>query len=107
MATPILVQNLRKKRDVIIARQRGRQIAGLLGFDAREQTCIAAAVFEIARNTLRYSRRSVVAFQVEGDMLQIFPVVVKRGAIPIRMEKPLPKDGAAVGPDDLEWVVEE
>ena len=35
---------------MVLARQRARQIAALLGFDAQDQTRIATAVSEIARN---------------------------------------------------------
>ena len=39
------------------ARRRARQIAAALGFDAPEQTRIATAVSELARNAFQYARR--------------------------------------------------
>ena len=42
---------------MVLARQRARQIAGLLGFEAQDQTRIATAVSEIARNAFQYARR--------------------------------------------------
>ena len=44
------------ERDVVLARQRARQLAAALGFDAQDQTRIATAVSEIARNAFRYAR---------------------------------------------------
>jgi signal transduction histidine kinase/DNA-binding response OmpR family regulator len=55
------------EQDVVAARQRARQIAGMLGFDGQDQTRIATAVSEIARNALRYAGRGQVAFSLEGD----------------------------------------
>ena len=45
----------------MLARQRARQIAGLLGFDAQDQTRIATAVSEIARNAHQYAGGGRVA----------------------------------------------
>ena len=52
---PILTLNIRYEHDTVSARQRARQIARLLGFDAQDQTRIATAVSEIARNAFRYA----------------------------------------------------
>lgn len=45
---------IRFEHDVVLARQRARQIANLLGFDSHDQVRIATAVSEIARNVFRY-----------------------------------------------------
>jgi signal transduction histidine kinase/CheY-like chemotaxis protein len=52
--------------DVVAARQRAREIAGLLGFDGQEQTRVATAVSEIARNVFTYAGGGKVEFVVEG-----------------------------------------
>ena len=46
-----------REHDVVLARQRARQIAAALGFDITEQTRIATAVSEIARNAYSVRRR--------------------------------------------------
>ena len=46
---------------------RARQIAALLGFDAQDQTRIATAVSEIARNAFHYAGGGQVEFRLEGD----------------------------------------
>jgi anti-sigma regulatory factor (Ser/Thr protein kinase) len=50
----------------VLARQRARQIAGLLGFESQDQTRIATAVSEMARNALNYAGGGKVEFLVEG-----------------------------------------
>jgi signal transduction histidine kinase/CheY-like chemotaxis protein len=50
--------------DVVIARQRARQIAGLLGFGRQDQVQIATAVSEIARNAWQYAAGGVVLYSV-------------------------------------------
>jgi anti-sigma regulatory factor (Ser/Thr protein kinase) len=46
---------IQQEPDIVRARQRARQLAGLLGFDLQEQTRIATAVSEIARNAFTYA----------------------------------------------------
>jgi signal transduction histidine kinase/CheY-like chemotaxis protein len=55
MTTSILTVELRLERDVVLARQRARQIAGLLSFDNQDQTRISTAVSEMARNAFKYA----------------------------------------------------
>src|SRR2546426_1159461 len=62
----ILSVVIKYEHDVVAARQRARQIAGLLGFDTRDQTRIATAVSEIARNAFTYAGGGHVEFRVEG-----------------------------------------
>ena len=58
---------IRYERDVVLARQRARQIAALIGFDTQDQTRIATAVSEIARNAFEYARGGQVEFSVDGS----------------------------------------
>jgi signal transduction histidine kinase len=63
----ILMVTLQREQDVVFTRQRARQIAQVLGFDAQDQTRIATAVSEIARNALTYAGGGQVAFHLEGQ----------------------------------------
>ena len=77
MIFPILSVAVRYEHDVVAARQRAREIAGLVGFDPQEQTRIATAVSEIARNAFTYAGGGTVEFVVEGRTApQIFLVRV-------------------------------
>lgn len=59
---------IREQNDVVFVRQRARQIASLLGFDAMDQARIATAVSEIARNAVNYARDGNIEFAAEtGD----------------------------------------
>jgi signal transduction histidine kinase/ActR/RegA family two-component response regulator len=59
---PILSVLLHSEHDVVTARQRARDIAAELGFDRHDQTRIATAVSEIARNAVNYAREGRVEF---------------------------------------------
>lgn len=56
--------SIRGEHDVVLARQRARQVAELLGFDAQDQVRVATAVSEIARNVFRYAGRGKVDFTI-------------------------------------------
>ncbi|MGE3483823.1 MAG: ATP-binding protein [Nitrospira sp.] len=66
MSRSIVTVALKHEDDVVTARQRARQIAQLLGFEAQDQTRIATALSEIARNAFRYAKDGVVEFALEG-----------------------------------------
>jgi signal transduction histidine kinase/CheY-like chemotaxis protein len=51
----------------MLARQRARQVAALLGFAPLDQTRIATAVSEIARNAIQYAGGGKVEFQVNTE----------------------------------------
>jgi signal transduction histidine kinase/CheY-like chemotaxis protein len=58
---------IEQERDVVVGRQRARRLAELLGFDPHEQTRIATAVSEIARNAYAYAGGGRIEFAVEGE----------------------------------------
>jgi signal transduction histidine kinase/CheY-like chemotaxis protein len=66
MTDPLLSVVVAREHDVVLVRQRARQVAGALGFDITEQTRIATAVSEIARNAYAYAGGGRVLFAIEG-----------------------------------------
>ena len=56
---------LRYEQDVVLARQRARDVAALVGVDGGEQTRFATAVSEIARNAFRYAREAMVEIALD------------------------------------------
>ena len=64
MSLPLLTLDVRLELDVLLARQRARQVASLLGFAPLDQTRIATAVSEIARNAFQYAGGGKVEFRV-------------------------------------------
>lgn len=65
MLKRILFIQIADEGDVVAARQRARQISGLLGFDVQDQTRVATAVSEIARNALVYAQGGTVEFAAD------------------------------------------
>jgi signal transduction histidine kinase len=65
MTLPILTVAIQSEDDVVTARQRARQTAALLGFDRQDQSRIATAVSEIARNAFAYAAGGRVEFLVD------------------------------------------
>jgi len=62
--------------DVVTARQRGRALAAEAGFSSGDQTVIAAAISEIARNILMYAKRGEIALSVVANGEQQGVVVI-------------------------------
>lgn len=75
MKVTILTIEIHFEEDVVMTRQRSRQIAQALGFDSQDQTRIATAVSEIARNAFQYAGWGKAEFWVgngeseEGDRI--------------------------------------
>ena len=78
MKLPLLTIEIRLEPDVVLARQRARQIAGLLGFAPLDQTRIATAVSEIARNAYQYAGGGKVEFQVKTGPPSGFQIQVRQ-----------------------------
>jgi len=67
--------------DVVQARQQGRQLAASAGFSTGDQTVIAAAISEIARNILMYARRGEISLGVvtNGDRQGVVVIARDQG----------------------------
>ena len=78
--TPLLSVQITRDEDVVIARQRARQIADALGFDRQDQTRIATAVSEMARNAARYARKGRVEFALSLDDMTLAINVLDAGS---------------------------
>ena len=76
MVFPVLSVSIRHEHDTVAARQRARRVAKLLGFDAQDQTRIATAVSEIARNAFRYAGEGKVDYIVDSSMPQMLAIRV-------------------------------
>ena len=62
---PILSLRVRSEADIVIARQRARQLGTLLGLTAPDQVGLATAVSEIVRNAVLYAGEARVDFEVD------------------------------------------
>lgn len=68
MPLNLLRMEIRREHDVVLARQRARQIAAALKFDSQDQARIATALSEIARNAFQYAGGGLVEFQIEKNV---------------------------------------
>ena len=53
--------------DVVVARQAGRGLAEQLGMSTSQQTMIATAISEVARNIVTYADRGEITISIVGD----------------------------------------
>ena len=79
MSIPILTTDISSEYDVVLARQRAWQIAAQLGFDAQDQTRIATAVSEIARNAYQYASGGRVSYELDPTPATLLITVRDRG----------------------------
>jgi hypothetical protein len=110
--------SLHSKRDVLLVRQRARQIARLFGYEAHEQACIAAGAFAVAAQALRQCTSGSLRIQIENKSLLVLPIPFEAGLAPnektqsppcpsdstLRLVKPLPMAAAEFPIEDLTWL---
>lgn len=77
--TRLLTVRVDRDEDVVVARQRARQVADTLGFETQDQTRIATAVSEIARNVARYAGKGTVTFSLNLEAGTLSIVVADDG----------------------------
>jgi anti-sigma regulatory factor (Ser/Thr protein kinase) len=78
--TTLLTVELVREHDVVLARQRARQLAGEFKLDGQDQTRFATAVSEIARNAHQYAGGGRVEFRIDaGPPATLIARVVDRG----------------------------
>jgi serine/threonine-protein kinase RsbT len=66
-ADPQSVIPIESDSDVVTARQRARELAGELELTTTDQTLLATAISEVARNITTYARRGEVVLSVIED----------------------------------------
>jgi hypothetical protein len=137
MTLPLYSLKVRSRRDILLARQRTRQLSRLLGFEEPEQLLLAAAVFEFAWSAFQSRGRVVLNFELFEDRLRIAcsrprsarleeeerrqerrPSRLhdkgRRAVLPmpvaelaLRLEKPLPTKPGPVPVEDVAWSMRE
>jgi len=67
--------------DVVEARQQGRALVAVAGFTSDEQTVIAAAISEIARNILMYAKKGEITLSLiqNGDRQGVSIIATDQG----------------------------
>lgn len=67
MSTRVVRIDIRELRDIVCARQAGRDLAKDIGFGAADQTRLATAISELTRNILQYAGTGQCILVDESD----------------------------------------
>jgi serine/threonine-protein kinase RsbT len=59
--------SIEREADIVLARQAGRQLAASLGFSTTDQTLIATAISEVARNIVVYAQHGEIVLMETSD----------------------------------------
>lgn len=79
MKIALLTVQIRYERDVVLSRQRARQIAELLGFDRQDQVRIATTISELARNVYQYAKKGKIEFSCDDANSTLQAVISDQG----------------------------
>ena len=77
MALNLFTIDIRLENDVVLARQKARTIAAALKFEPQDQTRIATAVSEIARNTFQYGGGGRAEFSIVDNPEKMLLVTLR------------------------------
>jgi len=77
---PLTTVAVRHEHDVVLARKRAREIARLLGFDRQDQSRIATAVSELARNAYEYAGGGLIEYRVTDAPPELVILVADKGS---------------------------
>jgi signal transduction histidine kinase len=69
LTVPLLTVAIRQENDILLARQRARQISQFLGFSSGDIARITTALSEVARNAFEYAGGGSATFAIEGQAL--------------------------------------
>jgi signal transduction histidine kinase len=72
----LLSLHLNDEADFLLARQRAKHVAGLLGFEQQDQTRVATAVSEIARNAYEYAGGGQVEYLYDATPAPQLRIVI-------------------------------
>jgi signal transduction histidine kinase/CheY-like chemotaxis protein len=76
-ALTLFTLDIRFENDVVLVRQKARTLAAALKFDLQDQTRIATAVSEIARNTFQYGGGGSADFVLRTDPEKLLVITVR------------------------------
>jgi serine/threonine-protein kinase RsbT len=62
---------IQREADIVLARQAGRQLAAQLGFSMTDQTLIATAISEVARNIVVYAQQGEIVLERAEDGVRV------------------------------------
>lgn len=75
--TNLFTLDIRFENDVVLVRQKARTVAAALKFDMQDQTRIATAVSEIARNTFQYGGGGKAEFALQTTPRKVLFITIR------------------------------
>lgn len=96
----LLRSEIRIETDVVSVRRKARDIARVLGFDNLEQTRIATAVSEVARNAFEYAKGGTVEYRVIDENQIKFVIMIQDKGKGIQNLKEI-ENGTYVSPQGM------
>lgn len=111
--TALITIPVRSKRDLLLARQRARQIAALLHFEPADQACIAAGTFAVAHDALGRVGPCTLSIRLADQSLHVSAGAERPDETGesenqgLRLVKPLPAMARAFAPEDLAWMLDQ
>ncbi len=73
----LLTVSIKREHDILLVRQRGRQISQFLGFSTGDIVRITTALSEMARNAFEYGGGGTIAFAIETRALDRQELVIR------------------------------
>lgn len=107
---PFWTLRVHEKRDVLVARQKARQIAHLLHFAPLDEACVAAGVFAIAAQAREQFEIAEVCFHLENNQLVVcakpLGVAITEVKAPLmKLAKRLPEAAREFAVDELAFLI--
>jgi signal transduction histidine kinase/ActR/RegA family two-component response regulator len=101
MSTKIITAAIAAEDDVVRARQLARMIAGGLGYAGQDQTRVATAVSEVARNAFMYAGGGKVRFAIDAKAFPPCLEIAVEDTGPGIADLPAVLDGSYVSPTGM------
>ena len=113
---PFWTLRVHEKREVLVARQKARQIAHLLHYPPLEEACVAAGVFAIAAQAREHYEICDICFQLDSQHLVVFarplnqpdvleaPQAKSNGPM-LKLSKSLPEAAKGYSVDELAFLI--
>jgi serine/threonine-protein kinase RsbT len=90
--------SVERELDIVAARQKGRELAKIMGFSNTDQTLIATAISEVARNIVNYAERGTIVLSNIEDQGRRGLMIVARDQGPGILDSELAmRDGYSTG----------
>ena len=77
MKNRLFTNEIRVEQDIVFVRQRARELCRMLGFDRQDQSRLATAVSEVARNAFQYAGGGVVEFSLHTEPNSTLEIAVQ------------------------------